>query len=389
MRLYSGSPRLSTPKLRLSQLLAALTMAAALHGQTILMEPAAPLLPQKFGAWQRVGDAVTGTDATQIDSAHTTELKEDGLSRFSTATYSRGASKIEVKAMQFVDATGASAALSLYRSSNSGLHPVTGAKIATEASAGGNEVLFRTGNTMVMANAPGVQATELQALAITLPKISGPKGMSPFLPTLLPAKGLIPESVRYAVGPTSYTANGGGLPTEILGFDKSAEVSTANYSTHSGKELLTMLLYPTPQIAGEKGRAIEGWLNAHSEGLGTIKLRREGPLVLLATGSFPADEAQQMIENVHLKAEVTWDKKMPQEFHSEVKKTASLLVSIAVLSGVLMLAAVLLGLFLGGGRAAYRVMRGKSAATDAEFLGLGLERGPVKAITHEDGTERK
>ena len=72
---------------------------------------------------------------------------------------------------------------------------------------------------------------------------------------------------------------------------------------------------------------------------------------------------------------------MPPEFHAEVRKTYSLLTSIAVLSGVLMAAAVLLGLFLGFGRATVRVWLGKPAATEGEFLNLGLPRGPSKPLS--------
>ena len=39
-----------------------------------------------------------------------------------------------------------------------------------------------------------------------LPKIAGPKGLSPVLPTYLPAKGLDRETVKYALGPVSYEA---------------------------------------------------------------------------------------------------------------------------------------------------------------------------------------
>ncbi len=356
---------------------------------TVLMEPAAPLLPQHFGPWQMQGAATTGNDAAEIDAGNATELKEDGLGHFSVAKYIRGGTTLDVRALQFVDATGASAALSLYRASHAGLRPLpAGQKLGTEAAAGDGQVLFRTGNTVVLASAPGTQVTDLQALAVTLPKISGPKGMSPLLPTLLPARSLLPESVRYALGPASYTAafpgsTGGLLPAEMLGFDKSAEAATASYAARGGKETLTLLLYPTPEIAGDRGRAVETWINAHAGSLGTVKLRREGPMVLMASGSLPGDDAQQIIENIHLRNEVTWDKKLQPEFHTEVRKTASLLVSIVVLSGILMAAALLLGLFLGGGRAAYRVMRGKSAATEPEFLGLGLERGPVKGLSRQ------
>ena len=55
-----------------------------------------------------------------------------------------------------------------------------------------------------------------------------------------------------------------------------------------------------------------------------------------------------------------------------------------VLSGVLMTAAVLLGLFLGFGRASIRMWLGKPAAVEAEFLGLGLEPGPAKRLRTSD-----
>ena len=74
------------------------------------------------------------------------------------------------------------------------------------------------------------------------------------------------------------------------------------------------------------------------------------------------------------------DKDVQPVFHVEVQKTASLLVNIAALFGILGTAAVLLGLFLGGGRAMIRVMRGKSAAVEPEFLSLHLdaENKPVE-----------
>jgi len=53
-------------------------------------------------------------------------------------------------------------------------------------------------------------------------------------------------------------------------------------------------------------------------------------------------------------------------------QTFSLLENIAILSGVLGAGAVLLGFFLGFGRAWFRVLRGKPAAVEVEFLSLHL-----------------
>jgi hypothetical protein len=166
---------------------------------------------------------------------------------------------------------------------------------------------------------------------------------------------------------------GGVLPPAIVGFDKSAEAVTTRYS---GRGLLTLLLYPTPTIAGEHGRQIEAEMNREGASAGTVKLRREGPLLLLTTGNWRPAEAQNLVDNIHVHTELSWNKPMPLEFHAEVQKTASLLVSIAELSGALMLAAVVMGLFFGGGRAMLRVLQGKPAAVEPEFLGINLREGP-------------
>ena len=114
-------------------------------------------------------------------------------------------------------------------------------------------------------------------------------------------------------------------------------------------------------------------------------LRREGPLVAVTTGAWTADEAQTMVEGIHLRSEVSFDKPMPVEFHAEVKKTYSLLESIAIFCGVGALAMVVLGLFFGGGRAAIRVMQGKPAATRAGVSADRSARAAGKRLRRTGG----
>ena len=80
---------------------------------------------------------------------------------------------------------------------------------------------------------------------------------------------------------------------------------------------------------------------------------------------------------------MTWNKPVPPEFHSEIRKTVSLLTSILIFCGLGALAAVVIALFLGGARAAIRVMQGKPAATEPEFLRIDLS-GRAAQI-HTDG----
>ncbi len=353
---------------------------------TTLMVPQGPLLPASFANWELEGVAPSCTDCYRGEQDQEAVLHEDGLRRGSHMLYHQPGSgqTLDVRALQFEDATGAVSAYTYLRTPEMKIVP-QGSRVGREESAAPGRYLFREGATTVLAevSSPGSStAADLRTLAGMLPKIGGPKGAPPLLPTLLPASHLIPERVRYAVGPTGYAAMGGALPPGLVGFDKSAEAVTAEYAEGGGaKGLLTLLLLPTPEIAGDRGRAIEAALNAAGERAGTAKLRREGPLVILANRGFTQAEAAELVAGIHLRSEVTWNKQMAPEFHAEVRKTASLLVSIAVFSGVAGMAAVLLGLFLGFGRAWVRVLMGKPAATEPEFLRLDLRdsRGEARA----------
>ena len=349
------------------------TLAAQQPGVT-LVEPPIPLLPQQFGAWQQAPD---DANAAPTDGAEQAALHEDGVTRTAAFSYKRdpGGETVSLKAYQFGDATGAVAAFTYYRQPED--RPVAGVKLGTSAVQKGDRVLVLNGPSVLIAEFHGApRVADLADVVSRLPKIGGTKGLAPLLPTMLPAKGLEPETLKYALGPQSYKAMGGVLPPEIIGFDKSAEAVTAKYA---GKGLLTLVLYPTPQIAGDHGREIEAEMNREGAAAGTVKLRREGPLVLMTSGSWPAAEAQSLVEGIHLRTEVTWNKDIPPEFHAEVKKTASLLLTIAELSGVLMLATVIMGLFFGGGRALIRVLLGKPAATEPEFLRIDLRERPGEA----------
>lgn len=347
------------------------------QASTKLVMPEAPLLPMKFGVWTVASGETDQARPSPLLEGKTAEvLKEDGLTRSSEETYGRTgmAGAMKLQAFQFDDATGAVSAFTYLRAPGMKMVP-QGSRVGKEEASAGGRYLFREGASVVLAeaSAPGpTMVGDLRALAVTMPKVGGPKGAPPLLPALLPAQGLIPESVHYAVGAAGYTSMGGALPAGILGFNKSTEAATAEYAVHGGKGILTLLLFPTPEIAGTRGRAVEAALNAAGARAGTAKLKREGPLVLLATGAFTQAEAKDLVDGIHLRTEVTWNKPVPPQFHVEVRKTASLLVSIAVFSGVLGLAAVLLGLFLGFGRAWVRVLMGKPAAMEPEFLRLDL-----------------
>jgi len=357
-------------------LFASLVGTGAAQRSIAVSVPEAPLLPASFWEWKAAGNPIANPPGLSLSAVSKAALEECGPVRSQVANYFRvdggHGTSIHVEAIQFGDRTGAFSAFTLVE--QPGMKP--GHELGAANAVGSGLVLFTAGSSIVLVNFGGEQTaadvTSLRSLADGLPKITGNKGVAPLLPSLAPEKGLVAGSVRYALGPESYQAEGGVLPAQSLGWEKSAEAVTAQYDDRRGKETLTLLLYPTPMLAGSFTREIQDGLGRMGPGFATARVRREGELVALASGSFSADEAQRLVNGAHLRQEVSFDKDVQPVFHTEVQKTASLLVSIAILSGVLMGAAVLLGLFLGVGRAWIRTLRGKPAAVEVEFLSLHL-----------------
>jgi hypothetical protein len=341
--------------------------------KTVLAIPPAPLLPEGL----RTGlNHDAGNGAPSWSGADGPILVEDGIKRYERGDAEKSPTARgtvpsgTVTVYQFDDATGAYAAYTYLRKNRGDRITLSGVSVIVS-----DLKLY-----------PESAEALLKTVQVGLPKIGGTKGLPPLLPTYLPAKGLERDTVKYAVGPAGFEAMGAVVPPEIVGFDKAAEVVTAKYE---GKGSLTLLLYPTPQIAGDHGRQIEAEMNRQGAAAGTVKLRREGPLVLMTTGAWKPAEAQTMVENIHLHNQLTWNKPMPPEFHSEVRKTVSLLTSILVFCGLGALAAVVLALFFGGARASIRVMQGKPAATEPEFLRIDLSGRPARIQPDGSGANQQ
>ena len=305
-------------------------------------------------------------------------LKEDGLKRTETRAVMSGSAPAGwVRAYQLVDATGALSAYTWFREGGRTVHSDAAGSSETELPGGELVLLYGVSVVRLSLRDRADAAGLLRQIETGLPKAAGRRAIPPLLPTLFPAGGLEASSMRYALGPVGYQALGGMLPAEILGWDKSAEVASANYAGRGGHGTLTLYLYPTPEIAGIVGRAIEQAVNQKGPAsFGTVKLKRVGPLVAMTSGEWTETQAKTLVDLISPHQEVTFQKPVPPEFHAEIRKTVSLLQGIAIFTGVTILAALVIGLFLGGGRAAIRVMQGKPAASEPEFLTIDLSGRP-------------
>lgn len=341
-----------------------------------------PLLPTDFAGWHQAAAPQRSTAPEAADQANAPVLREYGFTEFASANYTQPDSKLSVRAIRFGDATGAYGAFTFYR--RPGMQKED---IGNDGAFDGAHVLFWAGATLVDAtfdHLTAMSASQLRELADDLPKIGGPSAVAPPLPKYLPLTALDRNTIRYNLGPVGYASSGGVLPPAIINFDRDAEAVTADYTSQNGNGTLTLLMYPTPQMAIHQQQAIQSLLAAGKtpqaawpqpladSNPASLLLRRSGPIIAMTSGNFSVSEAHKLLNTINYSADITWNH--PEGYVSEVSKTARLLLGIAYLTGILGSAAIILGLFFGGGRAFVRRLRGKPPSTlnDEDFISLKL-----------------
>ncbi len=334
------------------------TLAFAAQGPQSAPQPSA-LLPESFAGWTQTH----AKDATPSPSPEEAAiLQEYGLAQRQSASYGKGNSDLMVRAWQFKDATGAYGAFTYIR--QAGMHPET---LGHEGASAGDHFVFWNGATVIeasFAHPASDERSAMIALAAQIPSVGGAAGIPPTLPHYLPTPQLDASSVQYAIGPAGYARMGGQLPATAIDFGLDTEVVSAQYGSEGR---LTLLLYPTPQIAGAHLKTIDAL--AKASGFST---KRAGPLVAIVSGSASAQKAQQLLAAVHFDDFVTINH--PEGYVPETVKLYRLLMGITMMVVILMCAALFLGIFFGGGRALLRMLRGKPVSTVAEeeFISLHL-----------------
>ena len=356
---------------------------AARPSSAVTVSVPRPLLPDSLAGWEAKDRPKAVTDPAQADKDNAAALKEYGFQSAVLATYTKDTETLTIRAIRFDDLSGAYGAYTYYRGTGWPKED-----IGTGGASNHNRVLFWKGDVMVDATFSHVSpmsGSELRELANQLPAPVGNKALAPPILATLPRNSMDGQSTHYAVGTASYTGSGGVLPAELVGFDRGAETVTATYSLRSNPAVLTLIDYPTPQMAAAQETRIRDYIKAGSHAQppfpkpltdsdqASLEVRRSGPIVALVSGDAIPDESHKLLQSVHYEAEFI---SIPQPGESEVSKTGRFLMGIASLVIIGASTAIFLGFTLGGGRALYRLSRGKpiSSVYDAEFIHLDLTK---------------
>jgi hypothetical protein len=297
--------------------------------------PAGPL-PAAFSGWHlEAKSAKTTPDPAAADPTDAPVLKEYGFTDLESATYTRNGRTMQIKAARFSDATGAFGAFTYYVQ-------------------------------------PQMQVEKIgdsRALAEAMPRPKNEIGKLPTLSANLPSQSLERNTSRYIIGPEALARLGVPIPAQLIDFSKSPEVAIGKYRTSQGEAAVTLVSYPTPQIARERMDAMQ----AAALSGGPFYFRRSGPYVVAVSGNIPGDEAQSLLASVNYDADVTLlqpTKPRPQE------DRAGFIVALVMLCVIMVLAALVFGFVFGGIRIlANRLFPNRvfSRPESAEIIRLNLK----------------
>ncbi len=305
------------------------------------------LLPDAFAGWQKSAPAHVSTSPADADKVNSALLNEYGFDGFEDATYTRPDRKMEIKAIRFKDASGAYGVFTYYKSPE--MQPE---KIGDQAASANERVLFYRGNVLVQAvldRVTPMSAAELRELATDIPLPAGSARNLPTLPLYLPRQGYVPNTAKYVVGPVGLASISAPIPAAEVEFQRGAELAQGQYNSGQGNATLTLISYPTPQIAAERMRAIDAAHPQSNEG-GSSPLfltKRSGPLVAIVTGAISPREAKSLLASVNYDAEVTWNQRTGLEPRENV---GGLLVGVVLLTGIILGFALIAGIAFGGVR---------------------------------------
>ena len=342
----------------------------ALAGIALSQTKSAPqgVLPKTFSGWQLDSQSLkTATDPAAADPTDAPVLKEYGFAGVESGSYSRNGRKMQIKAARFNDASGAYGAYTYYVQPQMQVE-----KIGDQGASSNERILFFKGNILVDAtieHLTAMSAADLRALADALPRPKGNVATMPTLPGNLPSQSLMKNTSRYILGPEALTRLGVPIPAPLVDFSKGPEVAFGKYHSSEGEAAVTLIGYPTPQIAKERMAAMQSAAMTN----GPFYFKRTGPFLVAVNGNIPADEAQALLALVNYDADVTWSQATKPK---PVENKAGFIVALILLCIMAIGAALVFGFLFGGLRlVASRLFPGRvlKKAEGAEIIRLDLK----------------
>jgi len=364
---FSGRPSAHRQPWALGVLLAVALFAMPAGAQSIL--------PSSFAGWTQKSAA----SFTPPSGAAAAAAAEYGFSSGTQSAYAHGSDQLNVTLYRMKDPSAAYGEYSYLRTPD-----MRYANLGAYCAISDSRALVLDGNLLL-----DIEGRGLPKLDSSLKSLVGaiaPHAEQGALPTLmndLPAKGLVPETDRYVLGPVVLNQLFPVAMGNSLGFSDGAEAEIAKYRA-DGQDLMLLLVdYPTPQFASMKLKQLKQQFDindSQNNNASTPLYAKRGLTSLIfVAGAKSQAQASALLGNVKSGEVLTWNE---PTFQFTQPGIGAVVVGTIVGSGIICLFALISGLAFGGVRLVVKRAlpdRVFDRSDQLEILQLGLASKPIKS----------
>ena len=361
-----------------------LLLALSATGQSIPLEPAAKLFPERLGDFRAAGPAIAPNAEVILDAT------SGVISIASRAYITKDGQKFWLTLMSAPSNSGAYALLTNAKHSS---EKSERANVGTAGFLLGNRLVFVKGTSLVIVTTDDANTNKGQtptaiarAFADTLDQ---GEGDIPVLVKHLPNWESVLDNVLYSVDTQGLKKAVGDQPVlDALSFHGGAEAAVANYS---GTRLV-LVEFNTPQIATDNDqRVVAKFQELRNQGqpLPTA-YRRVGNYAVFVFDAPNQEAANQLIDQVKYQQMVQWLGENPYRYDRAVREfadtTLGVFVNVVKASGLVILGSLAIGGLLGA--VLFSRRRAQQRAQDAYSDAGGMLRLNLDEITPPTNSPR-
>jgi hypothetical protein len=126
----------------------------------------------------------------------------------------------------------------------------------------------------------------------------------PSLIANLPKLGLEPVSLRYCLGPVAFARYAQPVAGKSIEFRDELEIAQARYSLENQTGVLSLVGFPTVQLADEYFESLFGLMGGNSKA--ELYFKKSGPMLAILEGTFAPRTADRLLGSIEFNYSVKW-----------------------------------------------------------------------------------
>ncbi len=240
--------------------------------------------------------------ASLADVPQGTLFTEVGYRKYSRRVYAlAGNNSLSIEIVRLEDSRAAYSLLTLLRRAD-----IIAGPPGEWFSASANGVIFASGDYWVRVEEVSGPETLPKRVAVSISNRIGTQAKGvPSLVSHFPKAGYGAASLRYFLGPKSYVAYAQGIAGRHVRFESDMEVAQAQYAVQGMRGLLSLVSFPTSQIAEQFFDNAAG-LDRSGDNSSKIYLKRAGPLLGILEGTFDPGTADKILGSLQFTYAIKW-----------------------------------------------------------------------------------